>query len=103
MARHLWPPRLVGRHEGVCPDSSSEGVAPMSLSPNGRRADAFARLLETGGRSDDPSVGPFLALAGALTAVPALDGPRPEFRAALRQRLVAVATVQGVAGPAISP
>ena len=75
----------------------------MSLTLNGRRADAFARLLESGGRSDDPAVGPFVALAEALTAVPALDGPRPEFRAALRQRLVAVATVQGAGVPAVSP
>ena len=75
----------------------------MSLTPNGRRADAFARLLESGGRSDDPAVGPFVALAEALSAVPALDGPRPEFRAALRQRLVAVATVQGAGAPVVSP
>jgi hypothetical protein len=74
----------------------------MSLTPNGRRADAFARLLESGGHSDDPAVGPFVALVDALGAVPALAGPRPEFRAALRQRLVAVATVQGTA-PAVSP
>jgi len=75
----------------------------MSLSPNGRRADAFARLLESGGRSDDPAVGPFVALAESLSAVPALAGPRPEFRTALRQRLVAVATVQGAGVPAVSP
>jgi hypothetical protein len=74
----------------------------MSLSPNARRADAFARLLESGGRTDDPTVGPFVALAEALSAVPAVAGPRPEFRTALRQRLVAVATVQGVDAPAVS-
>jgi hypothetical protein len=75
----------------------------MSLTPNGRRAESFARLLESGGRSDDPAVGPFVALAEALGAVPALAGPRPEFRAALRQRLVAVATVQGVDAATVSP
>jgi hypothetical protein len=61
-----------------------------------RRADAFSRLLETGARTDDPVVGPMVAVAEALRTVPGAGGPRPEFRAALRQRLVAVATVQGV-------
>ena len=60
----------------------------------------FARLLELSslsGATSDPAMMPLAALAGALrtagaTAAPA--GPDPEFRAALRQRLVAVATVQ---------
>lgn len=67
-----------------------------------RRADEFSRLLESGARTDDPVAGPMLAVAEALRAVPRVDGPRPEFRAALRQRLVAVATVQGV-GTAETP
>jgi hypothetical protein len=62
-----------------------------------RRADEFSRLLESGARTDDPVTAPLLAVASAIRAVPTVDGPRPEFRAALRQRLVAVATVQGVA------
>ncbi|MDQ1703894.1 MAG: hypothetical protein QOF18_260 [Frankiaceae bacterium] len=74
----------------------------MSLSMTSRRADAFADLLERGASTDDPVVGPFLALAGALRAVPAAAGPSPEFRAALRQRVLAVATVQGVGEPAAS-
>ena len=61
-----------------------------------RRADEFSRLLESEARTDDPVTGPLLAMAEALRAVPVVDGPRPEFRTALRQRLVAVATVQGV-------
>lgn len=64
-----------------------------------RRADEFDRLLETDARTDDPVAGPMLAVAEALRAVPMTDGPRPEFRTALRQRLVAVATVQGVGAP----
>jgi hypothetical protein len=62
-----------------------------------RRADEFSRLLESDTHTDDPVTGPMLAVADALRAVPTPDGPRPEFRTALRQRLVAVATVQGVA------
>ena len=62
-----------------------------------RRADEFNRLLELDGRTDDPVTGPMLAVAEALRAVPMAEGPRPEFRTALRQRLVAVATVQGAA------
>ena len=72
----------------------------MSLMPGARRAEIFADVLEHGTRTDDPAIAPFAALAGALQAVPAVPGPRPEFRAALRQRLVAVATVQGVGAAA---
>jgi hypothetical protein len=61
-----------------------------------RRADEFNRLLELDGRTDDPVAGPMLTVGQALRAVPKVEGPRPEFRTALRQRLVAVATVQGV-------
>ncbi|MBV9099318.1 MAG: hypothetical protein JO079_14800 [Frankiaceae bacterium] len=70
----------------------------MKLMPQ-HRADEFARLLETGARTDDPVTAPLLTVANALTEVPAVPGPRPEFRAALRQRLVAVAAVQA-ASPA---
>jgi len=65
----------------------------MKLMPQ-RRAEEFARLLETQGRTDDPVTAPLLTVVDALTEVPATPGPRPEFRAALRQRLVAVAAVQ---------
>jgi hypothetical protein len=68
-----------------------------------RRAEEFHRLLESPVRGDDPVTGPMLAVADALRVVPDAPGPRPEFRAALRQRLVAVATVQGVGAPAESP
>lgn len=69
----------------------------------GSRADLFADLLDAQGRTDDPEVAPALALATALRAVPAAGGPRPEFRDALRQRLVAVASVQGVGATTQSP
>jgi hypothetical protein len=59
-----------------------------------RRADEFALLLDTDGRTDDPVAAPLLTVVDALSQVPAVPGPRPEFRAALRQRLVAVAAVQ---------
>lgn len=65
----------------------------MKLMPQ-RRAEEFARLLETDGHTDDPVTAPLLTVVDALTEVPAVPGPRPEFRAALRQRLVAVAAVQ---------
>jgi hypothetical protein len=92
MARHLLGRRFV---------APSEGGQSMNLTSS-RRADEFNRLLESGTRTDDPVAGPLLAVADALSAVPGVEGPRPEFRAALRQRLVAVATVQGVGAPAES-
>ncbi|HEU5034916.1 MAG TPA: DUF5667 domain-containing protein [Mycobacteriales bacterium] len=72
----------------------------MSLSPTRRRAEQFADLLERAGRTDDPALEPAVALAGALQSMRPVTGPRPEFRQALRQRLVAVATVQVAAPPA---
>jgi hypothetical protein len=67
---------------------------------NRARAEELARLLEgaaLGGAG--ASAAGLATLATRLRAVaPALEGtvePRPDFRAALRQRLVAVATVQG--------
>jgi hypothetical protein len=68
-----------------------------------RRADEFHRLLESPVRGDDPVTGPLLAVADALQVVPDVPSPRPEFRAALRQRLVAVATVQGAGAPVETP
>src|SRR3954452_2707951 len=69
----------------------------MSLSPTKRRAEQFADLLERDARTDDPGLAPLVALGTALrSAAVTDDGPAPEFRTALRQRLVAVATVQGV-------
>ena len=71
----------------------------MMPTPGNRRANEFAALLDRPARTDDPELAPYVALAGALRAVPVTAGPSPEFRAALRQRLVAVATVQGVPQP----
>src|SRR4051794_8273299 len=68
----------------------------MSLSPTKRRAEQFADLLERDARTDDAGLAPLLALGTALRSAAVADGPAPEFRTALRQRLVAVATVQGV-------
>jgi len=71
----------------------------MMPTPGNRRANEFAALLDRPARTDDPELAPYVALAGALRAVPVTAGPSPEFRTALRQRLVAVATVQGVPQP----
>ena len=71
----------------------------MMPTPANRRANEFAALLDRPARTDDPELAPYVALASALRAVPVTAGPSPDFRAALRQRLVAVATVQGVGQP----
>lgn len=71
----------------------------MIPTPNSGRANDFAALLDAPARTADPALAPYLALTSALRAVPAPAGPSDDFRAALRQRLVAVATVQGVAQP----
>jgi hypothetical protein len=68
----------------------------MSFSPTKRRADQFADLLERHARTDDPDLAPLVALGTALRSAAVAADPAPEFRNALRQRLVAVATVQGV-------
>jgi hypothetical protein len=76
----------------------------MSLTRGGRRAEPFNELLEAPiARTDDPDVAPTLALATALRALPAAQPARPEFRDALRQRLMAVAAVQGVGEAAQTP
>src|SRR5438552_11503613 len=100
MARHLATRWLVGRHGQECPDRGE--VRSMSLTTR-RRAEQFAELLERGTRTDDPTLAPLVALAGALGTTPDVAAPRAEFRTALRQRLVAVATVQGVGAPAPTP
>jgi hypothetical protein len=68
----------------------------MNLSPTRREADRFAALLEHDRPTpaDDPELAALAALAEALAEVAPPSAPRPEFRTALRQRLVAVATVQ---------
>jgi hypothetical protein len=71
----------------------------MMPTPGNRRAAQFAALLDAPARTDDPELAPYVALAGALRVVPVVAGPTPEFRDALRQRLVAVASVQGVGQP----
>src|SRR5690242_7861965 len=93
MARHLLPGSLVDPVGAICPiglRSQREEVRSMTS----RKANEFARLLDAPRTTDDPAVAPYLALAGALRSMPAMRGPSPKFRAALRQRLVAVATVQ---------
>src|SRR4051795_5448950 len=94
MARHLSTRSVVGRHGRKCPDVTE--VRSMSFSPTKRRAEQFADLLEREARTDDPGLAPLVALSTALQSAATVDGPAPEFRTALRQRLVAVATVQGV-------
>jgi hypothetical protein len=65
-----------------------------------RPDERFARLLEissSASATDDPEMAPLMNLASALRVAgqaPGLPMPDPAFRAALRQRLVAVATVQ---------
>ncbi|HVA60646.1 MAG TPA: DUF5667 domain-containing protein [Mycobacteriales bacterium] len=71
----------------------------MSVLPTRRRADAFDRRLLGGTPSSDPALAAMATLAGRLQALPI--GPAPDFRAALRQRVVAVAAVQP--GPAAVP
>ena len=71
----------------------------MMPTTGNRRAAQFAELLEAPARTNDPELAPYVALAGALRAVPVAAGPAPEFRDALRQRLMAVAAVQGVGQP----
>src|SRR3954471_2007946 len=94
MARHLCTRSVVGRHGRKCPDVTE--VRSMSFSPTRRRAEQFAQLLERDTRTDDPGLAPLVALSTALHSAATVDGPAPEFRTALRQRLVAVASVQGV-------
>jgi hypothetical protein len=74
----------------------------MSLSPTKRRAEQFADLLDRDARTDDPGLAPLVALGTALRSAAVAEGPAPEFRAALRQRLLAVAAVQGVGETATS-
>ncbi|MDX6287415.1 MAG: hypothetical protein QOG53_2900 [Frankiales bacterium] len=62
--------------------------------PSRRRAEEFARLLDGAPATNDPTLAPLATLATALRSLPL--GPAPDFRAGLRQRLVAVATVQGI-------
>src|SRR3954454_5043131 len=104
MARHLRRGSVVGPDEAVCPDLAEHAerqgeVATMSLTTGNRRASQFAALLDSPHRSDDPALAPYVALAGALSALPVSSGPSPDCRAALRQRLVAVATVQPAGQP----
>jgi len=66
--------------------------------PSRRRADEFARLLEGGGSTNDPGLAPLVGLARSLQSLPL--GPTPDFRDALRQRLLAVAAVAPAAAPA---
>src|SRR4051794_9901735 len=106
MARHLRRGSLVDPVDTVCPDLESgrrSGEVPAMISTTGnRRAAQFAALLEAPARTDDPALAPYVALAGALRAMPVASGPSPEFRDALRTRLLAVATVQGVGAPDLS-
>jgi hypothetical protein len=66
---------------------------------NRARAEELARLLEGAVASSSASTAGLAALAARMRSLtPVLDGTvalQPDFRAALRQRLVAVATVQG--------
>lgn len=70
--------------------------AATSLLPGPRRVEEFARFLESGQTPVDAGLARLVDLAHGLEALPQPAGPRPEFRAALRQRLVAVASVQAM-------
>lgn len=66
-----------------------------------RRAEQFARAVAHGGSTSDPALEPLLRVVETLR--PVSEGgpqPSPEFRDALRQRLLAVAAVQPAAGTA---
>ncbi len=69
---------------------------PLALLPSHRRGEELARLLDDGARTDDPQLAQLERLATALQDLPVDGAPDPQFRTALRQRLVAVAAVQGV-------
>jgi hypothetical protein len=79
---------------------TSTSAAPAGRLPlrRKRQVDEFAQLLDggptTAASQSDPHLAPLVDLATALRSMPL--GPAPDFRAALRQRLVAVASVQGV-------
>lgn len=77
----------------------SPAATRMPSLPAPRRAEEFARLLDSGAGTADPALAPMLTLARGLQSLPTDGAPREEFRAALRQRLVAVATVQAAAEP----
>ncbi len=69
-----------------------------------RLAEEFAAALEGRGgvgAHRDPALAPLLSLARGMQALPL--GPTPDFRDALRTRLVAVATVGAAAVPAPTP
>ncbi|MGB8651216.1 MAG: DUF5667 domain-containing protein [Mycobacteriales bacterium] len=70
------------------------------MNPLGTRAriEELARLLDGAVAGPGVATAGYATLATRLRAVAPLVEPRPEFRAALRQRLVAVATVQGAVG-----
>jgi hypothetical protein len=69
--------------------------------PSRRRAEEFARLLEGGGSTNDPGLAPLVGLARSLQSLPL--GPTPDFRDALRQRLLAVAAVAPAAAAVAKP
>jgi hypothetical protein len=75
-------------------------------SPGGmrRRREVFAGLVDGRATPDDASIAALGNIADALRTMGrsvTRPGPDPEFRSALRQRLVAVATVQA-SGPAVA-
>lgn len=72
-----------------------------TLTPSGRRAERFAALLDGDATADDAALASLEQLARSLTTLPLQRvAPDTEFRDALRQRLVAVATVRPAGSPA---
>jgi hypothetical protein len=87
-------------------DSEPKEVGAMSLNLTGglpprRRAEEFARLLDGGASTTDPGLAPLVGLARSLQSLPL--GPTPDFRDALRQRLLAVAAVAPAATAPAKP
>jgi len=72
----------------------------MPSLPAPRRAEEFARLLESGAGSTDRPLSSMLTVARGLQSLPTDGAPSEEFRVTLRKRLVAVAAVQAQAEPA---
>lgn len=72
----------------------------MPSLPAPRRAEEFARLLESGAGSTDRPLSSMLTVARGLQSLPTDGAPSEEFRVTLRKRLVAVAAVQAQAQPA---
>src|SRR4051812_35950797 len=100
MARIRVTRRVVGPgalpRDRAAADRREERSAMSVLPGSSRRAEEFDAALR-GEAPAENGLGSMVALAAALQALPL--GPTPDFRASLRQRLVAVAAVSEPVAP----